>query len=110
MTLLFDQNLSPHLVIALGDLYPGSTHVRDMGLQAADDGVVWSYAVQHRLVIVSKDADFHQRSFLEGPPPKVMWIQRGNCTTAEIEAVLRTSHREVLAFVHDEAAAFLALA
>src|SRR5262249_53854371 len=38
---------------------------------------VWAYAAQHGYVIVSKDAEFHQRSFLLGPPPKVVWIRRG---------------------------------
>ena len=51
--------------------------------------VVWAYAAEHRFVIVSKDADFHQRSFVLGHPPKVVWIRRGNCSTAEIEAILR---------------------
>ena len=31
--------------------------------------------------IVTKDADFRQRSFLLGPPPKVIWIGLGNCST-----------------------------
>ncbi len=44
MKLLFDQNLSPGLVAALDDVYPGSIHVRDVGLQSADDDAVWSYA------------------------------------------------------------------
>ena len=78
MTLLLDQNLSPRLITVLGDLYPGSTHVRDAGLQAADDDTVWRYAAQHGFAIVSKDADFHERSFLLGHPPKVIWIGRGN--------------------------------
>jgi hypothetical protein len=39
--LLLDQNLSPRLLTALGDLFPGSTHVREVGLQAADDDSVW---------------------------------------------------------------------
>ena len=56
MTLLLDQNLSPRLITVLGDLYPGSTHVRDAGLQAADDDTVWRYAAQHGFAIVSKDA------------------------------------------------------
>lgn len=38
--------------------------------------VVWAYAAEHaaehRFVIVSKDADFHQRSFVLGHPPKVV--------------------------------------
>lgn len=35
MKLLFDENLSPRLVILLADLFPNSVHVRDMGLRAA---------------------------------------------------------------------------
>ena len=79
MRLLFDQNLSPRLLALLADLYGGSTHVRNEGLEAADDDTAWEYAALHGFAIVSKDADFHQRSFLLGAPPKVIWIQRGNC-------------------------------
>jgi predicted nuclease of predicted toxin-antitoxin system len=107
--LLFDQNLSPRLLTLLADLHSGSTHVRNEGLQAADDDTVWEYAARHGFAIVSKDADFHQRSFLLGPPPKVIWIQRGNCATEEVAAILRERHADVLAFADDETAAFLAL-
>ena len=48
-------------------------------------------------------------SFLRGPPPKVIWIRRGNCTTADIEALLRSSRTEVFAFGAEAEAAFLAL-
>ena len=78
MKLLLDQNLSPRLAHTLAAVYPGTIHVRDAGLAAADAGAVWSYAAEQGLVIVSKDADFHQRSFVFGPPPKVIWIRRGN--------------------------------
>jgi predicted nuclease of predicted toxin-antitoxin system len=57
--LLFDQNLSPRLVGRLAAVYPGSVHIRDLGLQAADDDVVWTYAGRHEFAIVSKDGDFH---------------------------------------------------
>jgi predicted nuclease of predicted toxin-antitoxin system len=107
--LLFDQNLSPRLLTILADLYSDSTHVRNEGLETADDDTVWEYAVRHGFAIVSKDADFHQRSFLLGPPPKVIWIQRGNCATEEIAVLLREHHADVLAFAEDETAAFLAL-
>ena len=70
MRLLFDQNLSPLLVTLLADLFTQSVHVRDVGLQAADDETVWNYAIQQRLVIISKDSDFRQRSFLFGGPPQ----------------------------------------
>jgi predicted nuclease of predicted toxin-antitoxin system len=40
MRLLFDQNLSHRLVGVLASEYPGSIHVRDVGLGATDDQVV----------------------------------------------------------------------
>ena len=72
MRLPFDQNLAASLVQRLADVYPGSQHVRDVGLGAADDAGVWAYAAEHGLTIVSKDADFHQLSFLKGAPPKAV--------------------------------------
>jgi predicted nuclease of predicted toxin-antitoxin system len=107
--LLLDQNLSPRLARVLAEAYPGTIHVRDVGLQAADDHAVWAYAAAHGLAIASKDADFHQRSFVLGHPPKVVWIRRGNCTTAEIEEILRMRQADVLAFERDEQGAFLSL-
>jgi predicted nuclease of predicted toxin-antitoxin system len=87
--LLFDQNLSHKLARRLTDIFPDSTHVREVGLKEANDPVVWDYAKQQSFMIVSKDADFHQRSFAFGFPPKVVWVQLGNCTTAEVEQVIR---------------------
>ena len=78
-------------------------------LRHADDDTVWQYAAAHGFAIVSKDADFHERSFLFGPPPKVIWIRRGNCSTEEVIAILREHHAELLAFDGDEDSAFLAL-
>jgi predicted nuclease of predicted toxin-antitoxin system len=107
--LLLDQNLSPRLVPALVDLYPSSAHVREVGLQTADDDAVWRYAAEHGFVIVSKDADFHERSFLLGHPPKVVWIRRGNCSTDDVVALLRGQHSAMLGFEGDEEGSFLAL-
>lgn len=39
---------------------------------------------------MSKDNDFRQRVFLEGPPPKVIWLAIGNAGTAAIAAMLRS--------------------
>jgi len=47
---------------------------------------------------------------LFGHPPKVVWIRLGNCTTAQVEALLRTRHADLLAFDQDAEASFLALA
>lgn len=45
-------------------------------MDRSSDTEVWNYAAEHGCTIVSKDADFHQRSLLLGAPPKVVWIDR----------------------------------
>jgi predicted nuclease of predicted toxin-antitoxin system len=42
--LLFDENLSYRLVGALEDTYSGSVHVRDLGLEGAEDLLIWRAA------------------------------------------------------------------
>ena len=107
MRLLFDQNLSSRLVSILSDCYPECEHVRDAGLANAGGDVVWAYAAEHGLTIVSKDSDFHQRSLVDGPPPKVVWVHVGNCTTSEIERILRRHLHDITFLDRDPTAAFL---
>jgi predicted nuclease of predicted toxin-antitoxin system len=109
MTLLFDENLSPKLVRLLDDLFPNSIHIRDIGLKAADDQLVWDYAKGNGLIIVSKDADMHQRSFMFGAPPKIVWVRLGNCSTKEVEELLRQHTEALIAFHEDDYASFLSL-
>ena len=98
MKLLFDEHLAPRLARRLTDLSPGSTHVFDCGLGGADDGVIWRHAADHGFAVVSKDADFYARSILLGHPPKLLWLNTGNCPTAEVERVVRSAHGELLRF------------
>ena len=108
MRLLFNQNPSPSLKETLHDLYPDSLHVRDAGLESADDIAVWAYARDRGFIIISKDADFRQLSFTLGHPPRVIWIRRGNCSTSEIASIIRDRYGDVLAFYREEQGAFLA--
>ena len=109
MKLLFDENLSPQLGRLLRDLFPDSVHVRDVGLKAADDSVVWKYAQDNSLIICSKDSDMHQRSFLMGYPPKVVWVRLGNCSTFDVEKLLRKHFSAIEMFAADDYASFLTL-
>ena len=45
MKLLFDENLSSKLSNRLNDLFPNSLHVRDVGMKATIDPIVWDYAI-----------------------------------------------------------------
>ena len=109
MKLLFDENLSHKLVRLLADIFPDSTHVRDVALKAADDPLVWEYAKENRLMIISKDSDMHQRSFVFGQPPKVVWVRLGNCSTSDVEKLLRKNFDAIKAFYQDDYASFLSL-
>ncbi len=50
-------------------------------------------------MIVSKDTDFRERSFVEGFPPKIVWLNLGNAGTIEIAARLRAAQAALATFV-----------
>jgi predicted nuclease of predicted toxin-antitoxin system len=107
--LLFDENLSFRLAPALQDLYPGSGHVRDVGLEGVEDGRIWTHAAANGFLLTSKDTDFYERSLVHGAPPKVVWLRIGNCTVAETLTLLRSRYVVIRRFSEDPEAAFLPL-
>lgn len=109
MKLLFDHNLSPRLVKRLADLHPHSSHVFSLGLDQAPDELLWERARQDGYAIVTKDSDFSDMSVLRGFPPKVIWIRIGNCTTQQIEDLLRKKDDAVVAFENDRTVGLLSL-
>jgi predicted nuclease of predicted toxin-antitoxin system len=109
MTLLFDQNLSHRLVGQLKTEFPGSSHVRDIGLMSSPDLQVWDYAKANGFTIVSKDTDFQQRALLYGHPPKVIWVRTGNCSMVSVATLLQSRLADIQAFEADASASFLAL-
>lgn len=102
MKLLLDENLSPRLVETLSDLYPGSAHVHHLGLGAADDREIWDHARLQGFAIVSKDADFAERSVLETNPPKIIWLKIGNCSTVEVNQVLHAHSAAIREFLEED--------
>ena len=109
MKLLFDENLSPALPRRIADLFPNSVHVRDVGMKAADDPIVWDYAKDNDFMIVSKDADMHDLSLVFGKPPKVIWLRLGNCSTRQVEKLLRLDFDVIKLFYEDENVSLLVL-
>jgi predicted nuclease of predicted toxin-antitoxin system len=107
--LLFDQNLSPRLVGLLADVFPGSLHVRQVGLERADDESIWSLARDRGFAIVTKNSGFQERSQLAGSAPRIVWIRRGNCSTHDIEALLRQHSLHISALESDADTRFLVL-
>ena len=109
MKLLFDENLSPALSRRVEDLFPNSVHVRDVGMKATDDPIVWDYAKNNDFMIVSKDADMHDLSLVFGNPPKVVWLRLGNCSTRQVEELLRCDFDIIKLFYEDDSVSLLVL-
>ncbi len=109
MKLLLDQNLSPKLVARLADVYAESAHVFTLGLDRASDAQVWIFARENAYTIVTQDTDYSDLNALEGDPPKVVWIRRGNCSTGEIKKLLREQCEAIKALISDPTASLLAL-
>ena len=107
--LLFDERVSPKLPQALANEYPGSVYVRSVGLRGADDQEIWEYGRAQAFVIVSKDTDFRERSFVEGFPPKVIWLDVGNAGTMLIAELLRRERQRVEAFDREDEPSLLIL-
>ena len=89
MKLLFDEMLAPSLVNRLADLFQDSEHVRNLGLEQTPDTDVWHQAKNLGYAIVTKDKDFANLSLIWGAPPKVIFLQLGNCSVQQIEGRLR---------------------
>jgi predicted nuclease of predicted toxin-antitoxin system len=104
MKLLLDQNLSFKLCRKFAHLYPGSEHVRTLGLANADDREIWQYAGDHGFTLVSLDADFGEMAALLRASPKVIWLRCGNQPTAVIERLLLDKRESIAAFERDAAA------
>ena len=107
MKLLFDHQLSHRLVRRLADIFPDSTQTRLLGLGTADDLIIWNHAKKEGYLIVTLDSDFYDLSVLYGHPPKLIWLQCGNSTVAEIEQLLRANLPRIEIFAADEEAGCL---
>lgn len=101
MKLLLDQNLSYRLVDSLKELYPGSNHVRLLGMEHADDSAIWYYARDNSFAIVTQDSDFSERSLILGYPPKIVWLKCGNTSTNHILSILQRHCADLVAFQSD---------
>ncbi|MBD2623950.1 DUF5615 family PIN-like protein [Microcystis flos-aquae FACHB-1344] len=109
MKLLLDENLSDRIIDKIIDLYSDSQRVKTLGLINTDDALIWEFAKFNDFVIVSKDADFHQRSLLYGHPPKFIYLRIGNSPTAKIIEILRDNFLIIVEFFDSETESLLIL-
>ena len=88
MKFLIDAQLPPAVAGWLREAGHDAAHVEDVGLREAEDGPIWTHALQTAAVIVTKDEDFAARAArpTKTKPPVIVWLRVGNTTNP----VLRT--------------------
>jgi predicted nuclease of predicted toxin-antitoxin system len=107
--LLLDENLSERLLPLLIERFPGSTHVRLLGLGGASDTAIWEWASQQSMVLVTKDEDFLGLSVARGFPPKVVCLAIGNASNAATATLMLQQADAIDQFAEHPEAGFLLL-
>jgi predicted nuclease of predicted toxin-antitoxin system len=79
--------------------FPGSLHVRDVGLTGDDDERIWALAKNEGFVIITKDNDFLARALVRGHPSQIVQICLGNASTQQIANLLRARIDDIELFV-----------
>lgn len=60
------------------------------------DTLIWTYAKEHDLTIITKDSDFSSRILLNEPPPKVIHVRLGNMDMRSFHEAIARCWDEVL--------------
>jgi len=105
--LLLDENLSERLLPLLIERFPGSSHVRLVGLGGANDTAIWEWAKEQALLLVTKDEDCLDLSVSRGFPPKVVCLAIGNASNAATAALLLQQAETIEQFADHPEAGFL---
>ena len=109
LRLLLDENLSERLLPLLAERFPGSDHIRLLGLGGAGDHELWELARRDGYVLVTKDEDFLLLSVSRGYPPKVVGLTIGNASNAATAALLLQQADVIERFAEHPEAGFLLL-
>ena len=101
MKLLFDQNISFRIEKTLSQKFADSKHVSSLGIMNSKDIDIWNYAKKEWFVVVTFDSDFYDLSLINGCPPKIIWIRKGNLTTNSIGKTLEETHLIIRNFIEN---------
>ncbi len=74
--------------------------------------MIMKYGLMHKVMdspSLLETATEPEILILRGFPPKIIWIRRGNCSTGEVEAILRSHLQDIQALNSDSALGILTL-
>lgn len=77
--------------------------------EVAPDDTVWRLAKEHGCALVTRDQDFLRLSMVRGAPPKVVWLDVGNCSNQDLIRLLRARATDIEQFDKQDMATFLTL-
>ena len=84
MRFLVDAQLPPALARLLQSQGHVAEHVADIGLRHAEDSSIWTYALSHQAIIITKDEDFPQRMRQAKFSPVIVWLRMGNTSRSAL--------------------------
>ena len=99
MRFLVDNQLPSALARFLAGIGTEAVHVLDLGLAQVGDAELWSFAVENKFILISKDYDFLH--FLErtAPDGQLIWVRIGNCRRQTLLEIVERVWPETLALV-----------
>lgn len=102
MKLLIDQNISYRLLRKLKTFPAEIQHVREVELLDTSDHTIFMYCRKNQFdAIVTMDDDFVKLLNLHSPPPKVIWIRAGNCSTEYLTELILNRSSTITAFIEN---------
>lgn len=96
MKFIVDQQLPRKLAAWIRAKGCEATHVRELGLEHAEDRTIWQSADATGAIIVSKDEDFSVIVGRSGGP-QVVWVRLGNCGNDDLLAHMQNNWASLLA-------------
>lgn len=96
---MFDQNISPRILVQIEAEFPESTHVRFESLTDASDMEIFNYARSSAFTIVTFDSDFVDLNILRGIPPRIVWLKTGNLSTINVALILKQNSAVIRDFI-----------
>ncbi len=107
MKFLLDENISSKISAMLDADFPGTAHLRHVGLMGASDSTIWAFAKQNGFLIVTKDEDFELLSLALGHPPKVVLLRIGNGPNRAVVHALTSARAGISHFESDPSTSLL---
>jgi predicted nuclease of predicted toxin-antitoxin system len=103
MKWLFDQNISHRLLPLISDKFKDIHHVKGLGLIDTNDHDIFMFArIKEYDAIVTIDDDFVRLLNLFSVPPKIIWIQTGNCSTSILAEIFLSKIESITEFVDSD--------